>query len=93
MAKRQSLKTTTLIIIIFLCVIAFSTVFAPLPSPLPNSLKPYKHIHHHHRHHEAAVNGRKFEIADDMFWKDGEPFRIIGGDLHYFRTLPEVPFQ
>lgn len=33
---------------------------------------------------------RKFEIADDMFWKDGRPFRIIGGDVHYFRTLPEV---
>lgn len=25
-----------------------------------------------------------------MFWKDGEPFRIIGGDLHYFRVHPEV---
>ncbi|KAL9995599.1 putative beta-galactosidase [Helianthus debilis subsp. tardiflorus] len=24
-----------------------------------------------------------------MFWKDGQPFRIISGDLHYFRTLPE----
>ncbi|XP_042488565.1 beta-galactosidase 17 [Macadamia integrifolia] len=24
-----------------------------------------------------------------MFWKDGHPFRIIGGDLHYFRVLPE----
>ncbi|XP_021892982.1 beta-galactosidase 17-like [Carica papaya] len=24
-----------------------------------------------------------------MFWKDGKPFRIIGGDLHYFRVLPE----
>lgn len=33
---------------------------------------------------------RKFEIAEDMFWKDAEPFRIIGGDLHYFRVLPEV---
>lgn len=32
----------------------------------------------------------KFEIADDMFWKDGKPFQIIGGDLHYFRVLPEV---
>lgn len=27
-----------------------------------------------------------------MFWKNGEPFQIIGGDLHYFRVLPEVPF-
>lgn len=32
---------------------------------------------------------RKFEISDDMFWKDGKPFRILGGDLHYFRVLPE----
>lgn len=32
---------------------------------------------------------RKFEIANDMFWKDGKPFQIIGGDLHYFRVLPE----
>ncbi|XP_076953362.1 beta-galactosidase 17-like [Bidens hawaiensis] len=82
--RRQSLKTTTLMVVL-LCLVAFSTVFAPLPSPLPNSLKPYKH----HHHEAAAVNARKFEIADDMFWKDGEPFRIIGGDLHYFRTLPE----
>lgn len=37
----------------------------------------------------TAVCSRKFEIADDMFWKDGEPFRIIGGDVHYFRVLPE----
>ena len=36
------------------------------------------------------VTARKFEIANDMFWKDGQPFQIIGGDLHYFRVLPEV---
>ncbi|KAL9235469.1 hypothetical protein vseg_010227 [Gypsophila vaccaria] len=41
----------------------------------------------HHR--QEKLNVRKFEIADDMFWKDGVPFRIIGGDLHYFRVLPE----
>ncbi|CAN0878039.1 Beta-galactosidase 17 [Linum grandiflorum] len=34
-------------------------------------------------------DGRTFEIADDKFWKDGSPYRIVGGDLHYFRTLPE----
>lgn len=33
---------------------------------------------------------RKFEIASDRFWRDGEPFQIIGGDLHYFRVHPEV---
>ncbi|XP_078428926.1 beta-galactosidase 17 isoform X2 [Wolffia australiana] len=32
---------------------------------------------------------RSFIISDDMFWKDGEPFRIIGGDLHYFRVVPQ----
>ncbi|CAI9265529.1 unnamed protein product [Lactuca saligna] len=84
MAKGRSLKSTK-IIVLLLCLVAFSTVFAPLPSPLSNSLKP----HNHHHHHQQVVNARKFEIADDMFWKDGEPFRIIGGDLHYFRTLPE----
>lgn len=37
-------------------------------------------------------NVRKFEISEDRFWKDGQPFQIIGGDLHYFRILPEVFF-
>ncbi|KAM0011904.1 putative beta-galactosidase [Helianthus debilis subsp. tardiflorus] len=81
MAKRRNLKKTSTIVIFLL---AFTTVFAPLPSTLPNSLKPYKHHHHH-----QLVPARKFEIANDMFWKDSEPFRIIGGDLHYFRTLPQ----
>ncbi|CAM8934252.1 unnamed protein product [Rhodiola kirilowii] len=44
-------------------------------------------------HHSTTRHGKdqagKFEIADDKFWKDGKPFRIIGGDLHYFRVLPE----
>ncbi|KAK1576310.1 hypothetical protein Q3G72_012826 [Acer saccharum] len=35
------------------------------------------------------MNVGKFEIDEDMFWKDGHPFQIIGGDLHYFRVLPE----
>ncbi|XP_020581189.1 beta-galactosidase 8 [Phalaenopsis equestris] len=34
-------------------------------------------------------NIRGFKIADDMFWREGKPFQIIGGDLHYFRVLPE----
>lgn len=28
-----------------------------------------------------------------MFWKDNLPFQIIGGDLHYFRVLPQVFFS
>ncbi|XP_028550449.1 beta-galactosidase 8 [Dendrobium catenatum] len=40
-----------------------------------------------HSFHKDNIRG--FKIAGDMFWKDGQPFRIIGGDLHYFRVLPE----
>ncbi|XP_023643470.1 beta-galactosidase 17 isoform X2 [Capsella rubella] len=32
---------------------------------------------------------RRFYIKADVFWKDENPFQIIGGDLHYFRVLPE----
>lgn len=32
---------------------------------------------------------KRFWIANDMFWKDEEPFRILGGDVHYFRIHPE----
>ncbi|WCJ39514.1 beta-galactosidase 17 [Euphorbia peplus] len=39
-------------------------------------------------HHIQGGDGR-FEIENDMFFKDGKPFRIIGGDLHYFRILPQ----
>lgn len=30
-----------------------------------------------------------FEIKKDSFFLDGEPFRIMSGAIHYFRTLPE----
>ncbi|MFS8000261.1 putative beta-galactosidase [Helianthus anomalus] len=63
--------------VLLLLLFAFSTIFAPLP----NSPK-----------HQVVVNALKFGIANDMFWKDGQAFRIIGGDLHYFRTLPEVQY-
>ncbi|CAA0821140.1 Beta-galactosidase 17 [Striga hermonthica] len=53
--------------------------FAPLPSA----------SNHADQLHMEKLDERKFEIAEDMFWKDGEPFRIIGGDLHYFRVHPE----
>ncbi|KAJ0985530.1 hypothetical protein J5N97_003886 [Dioscorea zingiberensis] len=43
-----------------------------------------------HRLHSNPKGGdRRFWIADDKFWKDGEPFQIIGGDLHYFRVVPQ----
>jgi hypothetical protein len=33
---------------------------------------------------------RRFWIENDAFWKDGEQFQIVGGDVHYFRIVPEV---
>ncbi|KAH1219314.1 hypothetical protein AAZX31_13G331100 [Glycine max] len=77
MAKKLSSKPTILFIFVsFMLFCAFLPVFAPLPS---------FSSHHSHRN---TVN-RKFEIANDRFWKDGEPFQIIGGDVHYFRVHPE----
>jgi beta-galactosidase len=37
----------------------------------------------------SAVN-QSFVIENDMFVKDGVPFRILGGDLHYFRVHPQA---
>uniref|UniRef100_A0A0E0L536 beta-galactosidase n=1 Tax=Oryza punctata TaxID=4537 RepID=A0A0E0L536_ORYPU len=40
----------------------------------------------------AAVSGegsRRFWVENDTFWKDGAPFQIVGGDVHYFRIVPE----
>ncbi|KAH9607420.1 hypothetical protein KSS87_007510 [Heliosperma pusillum] len=71
--KKVSYFSLTAIAAIIFSLFAFSTAVSPLP----------------HLHQTKLSNVRKFEIADDMFWKDGEPFRIIGGDLHYFRVLPE----
>ncbi|XP_028797629.1 beta-galactosidase 17 isoform X1 [Neltuma alba] len=82
MGSKRSAKTKTSLILVF--VIAFCTVvpvFARLPSPFS---------HHHGNRSQPKKNvSRKFEISDDMFWKDGHPFQIIGGDLHYFRVLPQ----
>lgn len=41
-----------------------------------------------HRHPKNQ-SGHKFWISHDMFLKDGNPFQIIGGDIHYFRVLPQ----
>ncbi|KAF7843491.1 Beta-galactosidase 17 [Senna tora] len=83
MAMKRSTKTT--IFLILLSFIAFGT-FVPVFASLPSS--PFSHRNGHRSHPNKKVS-RKFEISNDMFWKDGQPFRIIGGDLHYFRVLPE----
>ncbi|KAK0595460.1 hypothetical protein LWI29_006903 [Acer saccharum] len=83
MRKRSTKMTVFFTVLVLL--LAFGglvPVFAPLPS-----LSSHKSPHHHH--HYKKMNVGKFEIDEDMFWKDGHPFQIIGGDLHYFRVLPE----
>lgn len=37
-----------------------------------------------------AGGSRSFYIANDTFWRDGEPLQIISGSLHYSRVPPEV---
>ncbi|CAL5327885.1 unnamed protein product [Camellia sinensis] len=76
--QNRSIRTKIFLFLLFLVAFgAFAPVFAPLPS-----------LSSHHNTNK--VNVRKFKIAEDMFWKDGKPFQIIGGDLHYFRVLPEL---
>ncbi|KAL0554260.1 hypothetical protein IC582_008177 [Cucumis melo] len=89
MAKRRHLiPSFFFLLLIFLTVLGVIVpVFALLPSLHSHSQGLFRH--HHDRSNFNKVHTRKFEIDDDMFWKDGKPFQIIGGDLHYFRTLPE----
>ncbi|OMO66266.1 Glycoside hydrolase, family 35 [Corchorus olitorius] len=99
MATRKRSSKTTLIFFVllsFVAFVAFVPVFASLPSissqshSHSRSLDLDLRLRRHHRHPRRGKNdARKFEIAEDMFWKDGKPFQIIGGDLHYFRVLPE----
>ncbi|KMT04895.1 hypothetical protein BVRB_7g170620 [Beta vulgaris subsp. vulgaris] len=86
MKKKGKFFSTNNYTVIFslLAFVAFFAFVAPLPS-----LSSHSHSRSPHHHHRKKLNVRKFEIAEDMFWKDGEPFRIIGGDLHYFRVLPQ----
>ncbi|KAK4719154.1 hypothetical protein R3W88_017492 [Solanum pinnatisectum] len=84
MAKKRRVGTTIFMLLLALLAFgAFAPAFAPLPSLSSSSS----------RSDIARLNSmgnkNKFEIADDMFWKDGKPCQIIGGDLHYFRVLPE----
>ena len=32
----------------------------------------------------------KFEIQGNQFIKDGKPFQIISGAVHYFRNMPDT---
>lgn len=81
--KRTTRARATFLFIVFVSLVAFG-IFVPV-----FALFPPLSSHHHHQSSPKTVVGRKFEIADDKFWKDGQAFQIIGGDLHYFRVVPE----
>jgi beta-galactosidase GanA len=34
-------------------------------------------------------DARSFEIINGTFMKDGSPFRIVSGDIHYWRSVPQ----
>lgn len=83
MAKKRRLGTTIFMLLLALLAFgAFAPAFAPLPSLSSSSGSNIARLN-------SMEDKNKFEIADDTFWKDGKPFQIIGGDLHYFRVLPE----
>ncbi|CAK7356865.1 unnamed protein product [Dovyalis caffra] len=93
MARKSRTKTTLFLLLISLIAfLAIIPVFAPLPSL--SSSSHYSHSPRLRHHRKVVISNvtaktRLFKIDDDKFWKDGEPFRIIGGDLHYFRVLPQ----
>ncbi|GMI82132.1 beta-galactosidase 17 [Hibiscus trionum] len=92
MARKQSSKRKLILFVLLsvLALVSFLPVFASLPSLSSHSQDLHFHLPRHQRqHHRPKIDVRKFEIAEDMFWKDGKPFQLIGGDLHYFRVLPE----
>ncbi|KAF8011578.1 hypothetical protein BT93_J2001 [Corymbia citriodora subsp. variegata] len=79
MARKRSRRATLFCALLSLA--AFGA-FVPALAPLPSLTSPHPSI-------SKKSNSRKFEINSDKFWKDGYPFQIIGGDVHYFRVLPE----
>ncbi|XP_010537559.1 PREDICTED: beta-galactosidase 17 [Tarenaya hassleriana] len=82
--RRQRNPTLLLLLLFHVAVEIYAPVSALLPSlSSSHSLSPAI------QWNDKMVLSRKFYIKDDKFWKDGNPFQIIGGDLHYFRVLPE----
>lgn len=87
MVRKRSWRMT---FFVFLLIIVALGVVVPAFAPLPSlSSDSFSRFHYKHKSEKKTEDAQKFEIADDMFWKDGMPFQIIGGDLHYFRVLPE----
>ncbi|MQM00502.1 hypothetical protein Taro_033237 [Colocasia esculenta] len=77
-----------LVLLVTLSLWAFFPVLAPLPALSSSSSDPAAAAASARRHSSKVVT-HAFRISDDTFWKDDQPFQIIGGDLHYFRVLPE----
>ncbi|CAN6441788.1 unnamed protein product [Victoria cruziana] len=77
---RRKSRSKVIVVLLFVASIGlFLPAFSLLPAVSSSR---------HHRHDIKDVAPR-FGILHDKFWKDNEAFQIIGGDLHYFRILPE----
>lgn len=78
MAERR-VRTTSLVFFLLLTIVSLGHYFPSLP-PLPVFSSHLKN---------SDIRSPVFKIEDNKFWRDGQPFQIIGGDVHYFRTVPE----
>nr|XP_011463314.1 PREDICTED: beta-galactosidase 17 [Fragaria vesca subsp. vesca] len=87
MARKRTTRLT-LFLFLLLSLVTFG-VFVPVFALLPSLSQSQNDQQHHPTTKSNPDIVRKFEISEDRFWKDGQPFQIIGGDLHYFRILPE----
>ncbi|KAM0938187.1 putative beta-galactosidase [Dioscorea sansibarensis] len=75
MASSWSFK----LLLVLLSIVSLASFFPALPA----LSSPRRHLS------KSKSGDRGFWIADDKFWKDGQPFQIIGGDLHYSRVVPQ----
>ncbi|KAJ8637854.1 hypothetical protein MRB53_012121 [Persea americana] len=82
MAWKRS-RSLFVLLLILISLASFFPALAPLPT-LSSSSSTSSRLHD-----DLEVSTRMFKISRDMFWKDNLPFQIIGGDLHYFRVLPQ----
>ncbi|XP_031489173.1 beta-galactosidase 17 isoform X1 [Nymphaea colorata] len=85
-------RKSTRKVIVLLFFVASIGLFFPAFSPLPavSSSRPHRHsIKSPAEKKNLQDEAPRFEILHDKFWKDNEPFQIIGGDVHYFRIPPE----
>ncbi|KAF9616972.1 hypothetical protein IFM89_033042 [Coptis chinensis] len=79
MVKCRIKTASTVVFSLLLIIVSLGNYFPSLP-PVPEYSSLLRN---------SVIRIPTFEIENDKFWKDGQPLQIIGGDLHYFRIVPE----